>query len=91
MPTSPSPSPTPRSAAVSAAPAAAEGAGPGPRPDGRALLSVRDVARLDGCSERTVRRAIAAGLLAAIRIGPGGRLLRISPGAHAAYRHASWR
>ena len=82
MPTSTSA--TPRSAATAAD-------GPGPRPDGRALLSVREVARLDGCSERTVRRAIAAGLLAAVRIGPGGRLLRVSPGAHAAYRHAAWR
>lgn len=50
------------------------------------LLTVRDVARLDGCSEKTVRRAIAEAHLQAIRIGPGGRLLRITRQAHAAYR-----
>lgn len=32
------------------------------------------------------RRAIASGLLDAIRIGPGARLLRIHPTAHASYR-----
>jgi excisionase family DNA binding protein len=55
----------------------------------RHLLTVKEVAALDGCSEKTVRRAIAAGLLEAIRVGPGGRLLRIDPAAHAAYRAAS--
>ena len=55
----------------------------------RTLLTVRQVAERDSCSEKTVRRAIAAGLLEAIRIGPGGRLLRIDPAAHAAYREAS--
>jgi len=50
------------------------------------LLTVKDVAALDRCSEKTVRRAIAAGLLEAIRVGPGGRLLRIKPAAHDAYR-----
>jgi excisionase family DNA binding protein len=50
------------------------------------LLTVKEVAALVGCSERTVRRAIEAGLLEALRLGPGGRLLRISPEAHAAYR-----
>ena len=50
------------------------------------LLTVKQVAELDGCSEKTVRRAIAAGLLEAVRIGPGGRLLRIEPSAHRAYR-----
>lgn len=58
-----------------------------PNPDAlRALLTVREVAELDGCSEKTVRRAIDAGLLEAVRIGPGGRLLRIDPAAHALYR-----
>lgn len=52
----------------------------------RVLLTVKDVAVLDNCSEKTVRRAIASGLLQAIRVGPGGRLLRIDPAAHAAYR-----
>ena len=55
----------------------------------RTLLTVRQVAELDNCSEKTVRRAIAAGLLEALRVGPGGRLLRIDPAAHAAYRAAS--
>jgi excisionase family DNA binding protein len=55
----------------------------------RHLLTVKEVAELDSCSEKTVRRAIAAGLLEALRVGPGGRLLRIDPGAHAAYRQAS--
>lgn len=55
----------------------------------RTLLTVKDVAELDSCSEKTVRRAIAAGLLEAVRVGPGGRLLRIDPAAHAAYRAAS--
>ncbi len=55
----------------------------------RQLLTVKEVAALDHCSVKTVRRAIAAGLLEAIRVGPGGRLLRIDPAAHAAYRAAS--
>jgi excisionase family DNA binding protein len=55
---------------------------------GPALLTVRDIAQMDNCSEKTVRRAIASGLLEAIRIGPGGRLLRIHPTAHASYRKA---
>jgi excisionase family DNA binding protein len=55
----------------------------------RTLLTVKDVAQLDSCSEKTVRRAITAGLLEAVRVGPGGRLLRIDPAAHAAYRQAS--
>ena len=52
----------------------------------RTLLTVKQVAELDNCSEKTVRRAIAAGLLEALRVGPGRRLLRIDPAAHAAYR-----
>ena len=55
----------------------------------RALLSVKDVARLDNCSEKTVRRAIDAGLLDVIRVGCGGRLIRIELAAHDAYRRAS--
>ncbi|SLN75007.1 Helix-turn-helix domain protein [Roseivivax jejudonensis] len=62
------------------------------RPDQcRALLTVKDVARADNVSEKTVRRAIAAGLIEVIRVGPGGRLIRIHPEAHAAYRRrVSW-
>jgi excisionase family DNA binding protein len=51
-----------------------------------ALLTVREVSVLDNCSEKTVRRAIAAGLLAVVRVGPGARLVRIDPAAHRAYR-----
>lgn len=58
----------------------------GSLPPARVLLTVKRVAELDNCSEKTVRRAIDAGLLEAIRVGPGGRLLRIDPAAHAAYR-----
>ena len=57
--------------------------------DDRQLLTIRQVAILDGCSEKTVRRAINAGLLPVIRIGPGGKLIRISKAAHRAYRMAS--
>ncbi len=59
-----------------------------PTEGGDTLLTVKDVAALDRCSEKTVRRAIDAGLLEVIRLGPGGRLLRIEPAAHAAYRRA---
>jgi excisionase family DNA binding protein len=52
----------------------------------RRLLTVKEVAALDSCSEKTVRRAVASGVLVALRVGPGGRLLRIDPAAHAAYR-----
>ena len=55
----------------------------------RHLMTVKEVAELDGCSEKTVRRAIAAGLLEVVRVGPGGRLLRIDPAAHAVYRATS--
>lgn len=50
------------------------------------LMTIAQVARQDGCSEKTVRRAIAAGLLEVIRIGPGGRAIRISVEAHMLYR-----
>lgn len=51
-----------------------------------ALMTVQEIAARDRCSEKTVRRAIAAGLLQAVRIGPGGRLVRVSRAAHEAYR-----
>jgi excisionase family DNA binding protein len=50
------------------------------------LLTIKEIAALDRCCEKTVRRAIDAGLLKAIRLGPGGRLLRITKAAHQAYR-----
>lgn len=56
----------------------------GKAPTTRVLLTVKRVAELDNCSEKTVRRAIEAGLLEAIRVGAGGRMLRIDPAAHAA-------
>ncbi|MEO0823063.1 MAG: helix-turn-helix domain-containing protein [Pseudomonadota bacterium] len=49
-------------------------------------MTVREVARRDGCSEKSVRRAIDAGLLEAIRIGPSGRSIRITREAHERYR-----
>ena len=52
------------------------------------LLTVREVAELDSVSVKTVRRAIAGGLLEVVRVGPSGRLVRIDPAAHAAYRRA---
>lgn len=52
------------------------------------LKTVSDIAIEDQVSEKTVRRAITAGLLQAIRVGPGKRLIRIHPDAHAAYRQA---
>ncbi|MCW1920861.1 helix-turn-helix domain-containing protein [Rhodobacter sp. KR11] len=61
----------------------------GPMTDGNGgLLTIREVAALDRCSEKTVRRAITAGLLSALRVGPGERLLRVTKEAHAAYRKA---
>jgi len=50
------------------------------------LLTVREVAQLDQCSEKTVRRAIAAGRLHSIRVGVDGRLVRIRKADHTAYR-----
>ena len=50
------------------------------------LLTVKDVAALDQCSEKTVRRAIEAGLLKVIRIGVNGRLVRIRKVDHLTYR-----
>jgi excisionase family DNA binding protein len=38
-------------------------------------LSLQEAARSRGCSERTIRRYIAAGLLPAYRMGP--RLIRV--------------
>jgi excisionase family DNA binding protein len=54
----------------------------------QAVMTVTDVAELDNVSEKTVRRAIKAGHLEVIRVGPGGRLIRITPAAHIAYRMA---
>lgn len=53
----------------------------------KTLLTIADVAALDGCCEKTVRRAIEAGQLRTVRIGPGRRSIRIHPDDHAAYRH----
>lgn len=54
--------------------------------DDRQLLTVQQVAVLDSCSDKTVYRAIKAGLLSVVRVGPGGKLIRISKAAHMAYR-----
>ncbi len=53
---------------------------------GAELLTVKQVAELDNVSEKTVRRAIDAGLLECLRVGPHGRLIRIHPAQHEAYR-----
>lgn len=50
------------------------------------LKTVKQIALEDNVSEKTVRRAIAAGLLEVLRVGPGGRLIRIHPAQHEAYR-----
>jgi len=52
------------------------------------LLTVSEIAVLDRVSEKTVRRAIEAGLLEALRVGPGNRLLRVTKQAHETYRKA---
>jgi len=57
--------------------------------DSRQLLTVRQVAVLDSCSEKTVYRAIKAGLLPVVRVGPGGKLIRISKAGHMAYRQTA--
>lgn len=56
-------------------------------PTDNPLLTVQEIALLDCCSEKTVRRAIALGQLRALRVGPGGRLIRIDPEDHATYRN----
>ena len=57
------------------------------KPSGeRPLFTVSDIAMQDSCSEKTVRRAIEAGLLQVVRIGPSGRAIRISHEAHVLYR-----
>ncbi|MDF3384599.1 MULTISPECIES: helix-turn-helix domain-containing protein [unclassified Sulfitobacter] len=53
----------------------------------KVLLTVQEVAQLDCCSEKTVRRAIASGQLRALRVGPGSRLIRIDPDDHVTYRN----
>ncbi len=50
------------------------------------LLTIAEVAKRDRCSEKTVRRAIDAGLLVTLRIGPSGRAIRITHEAHMLYR-----
>lgn len=57
-------------------------------PNDQRTLTVKEVAELDRCSEKTVRRAIDFGMLEATRVGPGKRLLRITREAHAQYRRA---
>lgn len=50
------------------------------------LKTVKQIAIEDNVSEKTVRRAISAGLLEVLRVGPRGRLIRIHPAQHEAYR-----
>jgi hypothetical protein len=56
-----------------------------PKPKDR-LLTVSDIAERDHCSTKTVRRAIVNGDLEVLRIGPGGRMIRITEDAHLIYR-----
>ena len=51
------------------------------------LKTVSQVALEDSVSEKTVRRAIAAGLLPVLRVGPAKHTIRIHLEARAAYRH----
>jgi excisionase family DNA binding protein len=51
----------------------------------RRVLTVGDVAELAQVDEATVRRAVHAGALPALRLAPGGRLLRFRPGDVAAW------
>ena len=50
-----------------------------------ALLTVDAVAARLTCSAKTVRRLIASGDLEAVRIGPAGRLVRVSEKALTIY------
>tara|TARA_R110002051_G_scaffold237873_1_gene298689 strand:+ start:10525 stop:10734 length:210 start_codon:yes stop_codon:yes gene_type:complete len=52
------------------------------------LLTVQEVAILDHCSEKTVRRAIASDQFRALRVGSGDRLIRFDPTDHKTYRNA---
>lgn len=54
------------------------------------VFTVRQIAALDRVSEKTVRRAIAAGELEIIRVGPAGHSIRIPAAAHRAYRARSF-
>ena len=54
------------------------------------LLTVKEVAELDGTSEKTVRRAIDAGLLPVLRVGPSRRTIRIHPNDHDMYRRGQF-
>lgn len=55
------------------------------------LLTVRDIAERLNCSPKTVRRMISRKELEAVRIGPAGRLVRVSEHALSSYcRQNSW-
>ena len=51
----------------------------------RRVLTVADVAEIAQVDPATIRRAVKSGDLAALRIAPGGRLLRFRPGDVAAW------
>ena len=50
------------------------------------LMTIPDIAQLERTSVRTTRRAIKAGLIEVIRIGPKGHLIRVTQEAYQAYR-----
>lgn len=54
-------------------------------PKGDRLMSVPEVADRLGVSAKTVRREIKSDALESVRIGPGGRLVRVSEKALAVY------
>lgn len=49
------------------------------------MMTVTEAARRSSCSEKTVRRAIDQDLLDVVRIGPGGRAIRITEAAFQRY------
>jgi excisionase family DNA binding protein len=51
----------------------------------RLVLTIPEAAERAGVDEATVRRAIHAGELRAVRLAPGGRLLRVWPSDLAAW------
>ena len=53
--------------------------------DERRLLSVKEVARVLGVSQVTVRRRISTGEIPAVRLGGPGKALRVHPDELAAW------
>ena len=60
-----------------------------PEPLKDRMLKVADVGRRMGCSDDTVRRMLAKGLLPMVRGGAGGKMVRVSEAAVEAYIKAN--